>query len=79
MAASTAVNLHQSAGQVAILYRRDTSHNLHTLNVIGRDGTHVHTRIRIVATGSCRLPRPADILHVGIRGDGCTVNQEAGA
>ena len=73
------VDLYQSAGQVAVFHRRDASYNLHALNVVGRDGAHVHSRIGIVATGGSRLPCAADILHVGIGGDGCTVNHETGA
>ena len=73
------LDLHQTAGQVAVLYRGDAAHDLHLLDIIGRKRAHVDARIGEVAVGTLGVPCPTDILHVGIGGDGCTIDHKLSA
>ena len=79
VAAPTALDFHQSTGQVAVFHRRDAAHDFHTLDVIGRDAAHVHAGIGVVTGGGHEVPGSGQVLHVGIGRDGSAVDDEAGA
>ena len=77
MSALLTFYLNETAGQIAILHGRDSTHHLYTLYLIGRDTTHIDTGIGKVAGSGLCIPCPTEVLHIGICRDGCTVHDES--
>ena len=63
----------QSAGEVAVFYRRDSPHDFYFGDVVGGDGTHVYPFAGRITS---RFPTVGDILHIGIVVEGDTVDNE---
>ena len=79
---SHSLDVDHATGEVAILHAGDATHNLHTLDVVGRDGAHVHTTIGHVALAfrSRHVAACArHVLHVGITIDWSSIYHKQGA
>ena len=63
----------QSAGEVAVFYRRDSPHDFYFGDVVGGDGPHVYPFAGRITS---RFPTVGDILHIGIVVEGDTVYNE---
>ena len=58
-----AADVHQSRSGFAIFGRGDTAHYLHTLDIVGRDGSHVYSFAGGEAVGACGV---GGLLHLGV-------------
>ena len=79
VAAFLALDFDETGGQVTVLRRWNASHNLDALDIVGRNGAHIHAGICEVAARGLGIPGPVHELHVGIGRNGCAIDKKTGA